>query len=568
MRQGNVQRYLFPAVLLLAIFLRFFQLGAADVISDEAMIAFRSVGYIDYLASPNQPTTWEKFSGPVPVWAYLSFHDHPPLTFAVQWLSFRIFGVNNFALRLPFALAGVASVYLVYLVCRRLFHEQAALLAALLVAVSSASVWVSRIGLQESLVIFFALLAVYWYRRALDDHRFLPAVGLALGLGILTKYTMLAVAAALLVHFFIYRRDYLRLRTFLLGGTIFLLLASPLIVYNVMLYKTFGHFDLQLSYLFGQRVAEWQSLPGKEQIGSWSARVANYWTNVSGVLSWPAFAAVLLSLGLFVSLWFSSGDPESGYTLLGLLTLSWGGMLLVIGPSTRFLSVLVVWLLMIAAVVTTALRTSLAGLRSLLMLGLVCFLIFELLFTTQTVLLRHPRGVAGLAYAPLLRSDVEHWGYAALDQYLNKTLAGHRPGLQPDVQLPFLKQLQSAAQARAERAGLTPQPLLIIYDANFYNLATLWILHRRLVYDGWPIITADKFLADGEDAWRKSGVRDFLFIQLGSDMLAEPAADRTDGAKRLESVLRSNGIVAQNISSPRLGKPAYIVYRWGEGASQ
>lgn len=561
MRPASIQKVLLPAILVLAIFLRFYQLSAADVISDEAMIAFRSVGYIDYLASPSQPTTWEQFPGALPAWARLSFHDHPPLTFAVQWVSFKIFGVNNFALRFPFALAGVVSVYLVYLITRKLFHETAALSAAAISAIAAPTVWVSRIGLQESLLIFFALISVYWYRRALDDHRFLPAVGFALGLGLLTKYTIIAVALPLLLHFLIYRRDYLRLRTFWLGGLFFGLLSLLVVVYNALLYRMTGHFDLQLSYLLGQKVAAWQSLPGKEQIGSWPERIVQYWTNLSGAWSWPALAIIILSLVLFVWLWFSSADPESSYTLVGLLVLSWGGMLLFIGPSTRFLTPLAVWFLVMVAVVVTSLRSSFPPLRYGLLLVGAGLLVFELLFTVQTVIIERPRGLPGLAYAPLLRSDLEHWGYANLDSYLGKVLAGKRPALSPNVQYPFLDRIQAQAAARAERAGRKSTPLLIIYDANLYNLGALWALHRRLVYEGWPVITADAYLADVA-RWQQAGIRDYLFIRLEQGMLGEPAAEQTGGAAQLSVQLQAQGVRPTGIFSPRLSANGFSVYRW------
>lgn len=562
------QRMSLFVILALAVVLRFYQLGAADVISDEALIAFRSVGYIDYLASPDQPTTWERFDGSVPVWAYLSFHDHPPLTFLVQGLSFKLFGVNTFALRLPFALAGVAAVYLVYLICRQLFHESAALIAALLVAVNSATVWVSRIGLQESLLIFLALLAVYWYRRALDDHRFLPFVGLALGLGLLTKYTIVAVAAALLVHFFIYRREYFRLRTFWLGAAVFGLLALPMIIYNVMLYQMSGHFDLQLSYLLGQSVGEWQSLPGKEQIGSWPERLINFGMNFSGMLSWPALVAVVLAVVLFVPLWFTSTDPESSYTLLGLLTLSWAGMLLLAGPSTRFLSVLVAWLLILTAVTITALRTPFKPLRYLLGLVAVGALIFEFLFTVQTTLAVRPSGVPGIAYSRLLRSDLEQWGYQELDKYLTGALAGQRPAVLPEVRHEFLKAVQERAVRLAQARGARAEPLLIIYDANLYNLGALWTLHRRLVYDGWPVVTADQFLAQGEGFWRNAGVREFLFVYLMPGVLAEPTSEQTDGGLRLANQLDMQGAAKGAVLSPHLGTAAFTVYHWGSPQSR
>ena len=78
-------------VLAVASFFRFYNIGFADVITDEALGGFRSIGYIDFFASPHQTTPYEWFSD-IPAWAKLSFHDHPPLTFIVQNIFFKIFG--------------------------------------------------------------------------------------------------------------------------------------------------------------------------------------------------------------------------------------------------------------------------------------------------------------------------------------------------------------------------------------------------------------------------------------------------------------------------------------------
>lgn len=67
-------------ILILAVVFRFYGLGDADVITDESLIAFRSIGYIDFFISPYQTTPYEWFSD-IPNWAKLSFHDHPPLVF-------------------------------------------------------------------------------------------------------------------------------------------------------------------------------------------------------------------------------------------------------------------------------------------------------------------------------------------------------------------------------------------------------------------------------------------------------------------------------------------------------
>src|SRR3989344_1007245 len=92
------------SILILAAFLRLYNLTSADVITDEALIAFRAIGYIDFFVSPYQTTPYEWFSD-TPAWVKLSFHDHPPLIFLIENLFFKVFGVNVFSLRLPSGLA-------------------------------------------------------------------------------------------------------------------------------------------------------------------------------------------------------------------------------------------------------------------------------------------------------------------------------------------------------------------------------------------------------------------------------------------------------------------------------
>src|SRR3989338_10943904 len=121
------ERYL-PGALLLAIlgiacFFIFFRLGQPDSLTDEAEIAFRSVGYLDFLATPDQTTPWEWFASP-PGWVSWSFHDHPPLVFFLEHLLMNVFGDSLVVVRLPFAIFGFLSLLLLYAVARQLADWQ------------------------------------------------------------------------------------------------------------------------------------------------------------------------------------------------------------------------------------------------------------------------------------------------------------------------------------------------------------------------------------------------------------------------------------------------------------
>src|SRR3989344_4932504 len=142
-------------IIFLAGFLRIWRLTQHDVVTDEVFYGYRSIALIDSLNSPFQSTPFEWFEK-IPWWA----------AFWIQHAFFAVLGGNLFAMRLPFALAGVGAVLLIYFIARRLFrNETVALASAGLLAVSNYHVWISRIGLQESLVIFFMLLTIHFFLK-------------------------------------------------------------------------------------------------------------------------------------------------------------------------------------------------------------------------------------------------------------------------------------------------------------------------------------------------------------------------------------------------------------------
>ena len=87
---------LFALILLLAFVLIFFRLTRPDMMSDDAHYSFRSIFYLDFLASQKQTTPLQWF-GEILSWSKLSFHDAPPMIFFIQHAFFEIFG--DFGLR-------------------------------------------------------------------------------------------------------------------------------------------------------------------------------------------------------------------------------------------------------------------------------------------------------------------------------------------------------------------------------------------------------------------------------------------------------------------------------------
>ncbi len=130
--------------------------------------------------------------------------DKPPVGLWVQALSAIIFGFSGWALILPQALAGVASVALLYCIVSRPFGKPAGLIAAFALAVTPVFVAVSRNGTMDGILIFIILLAVWTALKAARENS-LPFLLLAvtlvgIGFNIKMIQAFIIVPAVLVIY--------------------------------------------------------------------------------------------------------------------------------------------------------------------------------------------------------------------------------------------------------------------------------------------------------------------------------------------------------------------------------
>lgn len=129
-----------------------------------------------------------------------------PLFSGLAALSFWVVGPSIAAARMVSAVAGVASVGLLYAtILRALGDRRLAFVAATLLAVSPWAVMASRQAMIESLQLSLCLAALY---LALDDRRWsILGAGLAFGLALLAKSNAIFLAPVLALVVFWRRRE-------------------------------------------------------------------------------------------------------------------------------------------------------------------------------------------------------------------------------------------------------------------------------------------------------------------------------------------------------------------------
>jgi O-antigen/teichoic acid export membrane protein len=92
---------------------------------------------------------------------------HPPLHHAILWLTVRVIGTGEVAVRLPSILAGAALVPVLYLLGRDLFDRQTARIAAVAGIVAPFLVWYSQEARMYSVFMLAATAAVLGQVRAM-----------------------------------------------------------------------------------------------------------------------------------------------------------------------------------------------------------------------------------------------------------------------------------------------------------------------------------------------------------------------------------------------------------------
>ena len=128
--------------------------------------------------------------------------DHPPLTVYVVKLSGLVFGNSNFGLRVLHVLFGTATVFLVFLLGKKVSSVNAGLYAAALLAVDRFHHTWSYFFVSEILLLFFATLALLLYLRTTETHSYrdFALLGVALGLAYLSKETAILLFPVLWLH--------------------------------------------------------------------------------------------------------------------------------------------------------------------------------------------------------------------------------------------------------------------------------------------------------------------------------------------------------------------------------
>tara|TARA_R110000744_G_scaffold380529_1_gene501803 strand:- start:10943 stop:13717 length:2775 start_codon:yes stop_codon:yes gene_type:complete len=167
----------------------------------------------------------------------IGYLDHPPMVSWLIWMSTSIFGNNELAVRIPSLMSWGVSAFFVYHLSRNLFDKTVALRAVMLLSILPIYFGMGFLMMPDApLYAAWAGCLFFLERALLQDRRWSwIGLGVCLGIGMLSKYSIALIGPATLVYLALdpkCRKWFVRPQPYL-GVLIAAILFLPVIVWNI-----------------------------------------------------------------------------------------------------------------------------------------------------------------------------------------------------------------------------------------------------------------------------------------------------------------------------------------------
>lgn len=215
-------------ILIVAAILRFWQLEniPPHLTPDEASLGYNAYSILK--------TGKDEYGQVMPI-IFKSFGDYKPGLYVYLTTPFvATFGLTEFAVRLPSALAGVVAVLLVYFIVYEFFGDKKlSLIASFLLAISPWHIHFSRGAWEVNVSLTLTLAGIYFFMKSLKRQKFFFLSAIFFALTLLTyQGAKLSTAIVLLILGVLYFKKILSLDRKVILGSLFLglTISLPIII--------------------------------------------------------------------------------------------------------------------------------------------------------------------------------------------------------------------------------------------------------------------------------------------------------------------------------------------------
>jgi 4-amino-4-deoxy-L-arabinose transferase-like glycosyltransferase len=167
----------------------------------------------------------------------LSYTDHPPMIAYINWLLNAIAGQNETVIRMGAILCLLISTWLIYLVGKEAFGKKVGLASAVLFNLIPTYLAGGLFLTPEQPLIIFWLLCTYAAIKTVKtrNKNYWYLLGLAAGLGLLSKYPMILFLPGILLFLLLSKENRLwfRQKELYLSALLAFLVSSPVLIWNI-----------------------------------------------------------------------------------------------------------------------------------------------------------------------------------------------------------------------------------------------------------------------------------------------------------------------------------------------
>jgi len=158
-----------------------------------------------------------------------SYAFYPPIFDLTTATLFGIIGTNVFTARFVSVIFAIFSLIILFKLANKMYGKKTALISALLFGIMPGFVWLSRVAMIETMLVFFFTTTMYFFFNWMRFHKNKDLIlsGFMLGVGILVKYQMIIAVVIMFASLFVLCRDYLKTK---LSRIPLLLLAVVLVI--------------------------------------------------------------------------------------------------------------------------------------------------------------------------------------------------------------------------------------------------------------------------------------------------------------------------------------------------
>jgi 4-amino-4-deoxy-L-arabinose transferase-like glycosyltransferase len=242
-----------------------------------------------------------------------------------SWLSIpfiKIFGLNMWSMRIAQALLGILSLFVLYLLMKKLTNDMIALITLFLFTISPWHILMVRWGLDSATTPAFLLFGLYFFVLGLEKEKYFILSAVFYGLTLYCyafTWTLLPFILLLQIAYAVWYKKIRFSKITVLSILIVAIFALPLMLFLLVNYNYIP--EIKTAFISVPKVAYFRS--GEVASGGFMGKLYSYfkvmflqddgliWNSVSGFGLHYKFGLVFVFVGLFYSLWEIIGKFKS-----------------------------------------------------------------------------------------------------------------------------------------------------------------------------------------------------------------------------------------------------------------